>query len=164
MADATESRPAERLKRGLGLTLLLFAVVALVVGVYRERAISRAAAEIEVEKTEAAAVTVFYFHGDERCRTCNKIEAETERVVSTRFAAELASGELVLKVVNFDRPENLHYRDDYQLAFGTVLVRGRGEEAAWKNLEEVWDHVNADPPAFEDYLVANLRQMLESGR
>lgn len=148
-------------KRATGYLLLLVALGSLVAGVMREWRAERDAMPAPDIPGDSPVVTVFYFHGNKRCKTCRKIEAEARRVVETRFAKELRQGTLAFETVNFDAPENLHYRDDYELSFSTVLVRGVGSEPQWKNMDAVWDYVNSDAAQFESYLAQGITSMLE---
>ncbi|HLP77309.1 MAG TPA: nitrophenyl compound nitroreductase subunit ArsF family protein, partial [Candidatus Paceibacterota bacterium] len=60
-------------------------------------------------------VTAFYFHGTVRCETCLAIELLAKQAVQRRFALELADKRLVFASINYDEPENQHYREQYKL-------------------------------------------------
>jgi hypothetical protein len=149
----------------LGLAVLMVAVASAAFGLWRE---SARAAETGGEAADPApsrqAAVVYYFHGDARCPTCLAIERQTHRVVTNRFADELSEEALSFEVVNFDSAEGRHYRDRYDLAFGTVVVQAPGESGPWRNLSEVWTLIRAEPFEFEEYLVGNVRAVLESPR
>lgn len=106
-------------------------------------------------------VTVYYFHGDTRCKTCLAIESQTAHVIRARFAPELEDEALRFEIVNYDTPSNAHYLQDYDLSFGSVVVQGVGEDRSWENLAEVWTLIHGEPAAFEAYIVAHVRRMLE---
>lgn len=118
------------------------------------------------KQAEQSIVRVYYFHGNQRCRTCKKIEALTKKTLEESFADRLKDGTMEFQVVNVDKTENEHFVDDYQLAIRSVVVSGRegGKETAWRRLDKVWQLVH-DEPAFSDYLrkeIAALTQGADS--
>jgi hypothetical protein len=65
------------------------------------------------------------------------------------------------QTLNFDRPENKHFIDDYGLAFKTVVVseRKKGKEVRFSKFDDVWK-LHDDPKAFKDYLSKGIREYL----
>lgn len=110
-------------------------------------------------------VVVYYFHGDQRCRTCMHIEEATEETLRARFGKELAAQRLAWRTVNFDRDENEHVIRDYKLvAQSVVLVEYRdGKEVRAKNLDKVWRLIH-DDHAFEAYVRDEIVAFLGAGR
>ena len=167
----------QRMKSLAGILLVAIAVSATAIGLRREAGQAAPAppadegARSALEGTppapaEALAepVAVFYFHGDTRCVTCRAIESRTAAAVQERFAEELASDRLRFESVNFEAPEGRHFQEAYELAFGTVVVQGTGEERPWENLSEVWTLVRDPSDAFETYITEHVRRMLEEAR
>lgn len=161
---ASESSPTRKGlgKPMMGLALVVVAIGAVAIGLAREASKSPVveAALTPIERPQA--VTVYYFHGETRCPTCLKIEAATERVVSEWFPDQLDAGTLRYEAVNYDVPSDRHFRNDYNLAFGSVVVQGVGEARPWENLAEVWSLIHDDPAVFEAYLVEHITIMLET--
>lgn len=85
-----------------------------------------------------------YFHGDQRCPTCMKLEAYSSEAIQSGFEKEVKDSSLVFRTVNWDREENAHYLDDYQLyTKALILSRMRdGNEVAWTNLDSIWQLVD----------------------
>jgi len=104
---------------------------------------------------------VYCFHGNTRCPTCNAIESQAEETVKNDFAAELESGDIEWKVLNYEEPDgsDLAEKFDVQIASVVLARRHRGQIVDWKPLGKVWALV-ADKPAFADYLRGEIRQML----
>lgn len=69
---------------------------------------------------------------------------------------------LRFEVVNFEQPEHRHFRDDFGLSFGSVVVHGPGPEVQWENLGEVWKLIHDDPAKFEACIVRHVQSMLEA--
>lgn len=107
------------------------------------------------------AVAVYYFHGNFRCATCNKLERYSREAVQEAFSNELASGYMTWQAVNVEKPENGHFVGDFKLTTRSLVVAGeRGGKLEWANLERIWDLVG-DPPAFKAYVQAGVRPFLE---
>ena len=147
-----------------GAIVLIVAVGALAFGLAREfsRSERAAAPQPAAAPAQPDAVTVYYFHGDTRCPTCRAIETKATATVHEEFADELADGRLRFEVINYDTPENSHFREDFDLSFGSVVVQGPGEDRPWENLADVWTLVNADPLDFQAYLVEHIDRMLSA--
>lgn len=100
-------------------------------------------------RAEAPKTTIYYFHGNTRCATCNKMEKYTVSAVEEKFAQNLADGLLEIKVVNVDLPENKHFVQDYKLyTKAVILAKGNGQ---WKNLDRIWTLVK-DEKNFRQYI------------
>ena len=113
-------------------------------------------ATVSQEKT-----IVYYFHGNMRCRTCNKIEMYTKESINAGFAKELSEGLLEIRMVNTDKSENEHFISDFQLTNrSVVLVQNRGEKLEkWKNLDRIWLLVRKKE-AFQTYIDAETRAFM----
>ncbi|HMS15596.1 MAG TPA: nitrophenyl compound nitroreductase subunit ArsF family protein [Planctomycetota bacterium] len=148
-------------QRFLGAALITFAVASLAYGIVRERGREGESAIPAAEAFDAA-VTVYYFHTDVRCKTCNAIEAKTRSVLERTFASELALGRLRFVAINMDAPDGRVYRDRFDLSFGTVVVIGRGQPSAFQNLEEVWGLIGGEELEFDEYITSHVRTALEA--
>jgi len=92
----------------------------------------------------------YYFHGDKRCMTCKKLESFSEEAFTAGFQKELEDSILIWRTVNYDKKDNKHFIDDYQL-YTKALVLSRikdGKEMEWKNLDKIWQKVGNQ----EDYI------------
>lgn len=107
-------------------------------------------------------VVVTYFTSDQRCDTCLKIEKLTQDAIHSQFSDALEKKEIIFQTINYDRAENKHFIDDYQLAFKTVVVseRKKGKEQRWSKYDKVWELVN-DPEKFSSYLQQGIHQYLD---
>ena len=114
---------------------------------------SKLHATVTEEKT-----IVYYFHGNMRCRTCNKIETYTKEAINTGFAGELADGLLEIRIINIDKSENEHFIKDFQLTNRSVVLVGNEEDKAkkWKNLDRIWLLVRKKE-AFQSYISEEIQ-------
>ncbi len=113
------------------------------------------------DELPADGVVVYYFHGRQRCYTCNKMETLADAAVHETFADYLDDGLVVFRAVNIQTPENNHFAHDFELrSAGIVMVeRLNGEQLRWHRLDEVWQKVRNDD-AFKSYIVENLSTCL----
>lgn len=154
-----------RLRTWLGRALLAFAVGALGVGIARQQgrtsdlccsAVARvpAAGATTVAQADVTSpvVKVYYFHGTNRCRTCNRIEELSRSVVQEKYGAQMAAGDLVFESVNIDESQHEHFVNDFQLTMRTVVV-AKGDR--YERLDKVWQLVR-DEAAFRDYVTRKV--------
>lgn len=138
-----------------GLVLGLVAIASA-----EEPVVAAPADSASVDSVEKAAqpaadqkIIATYFHGNRRCPTCMKLEAYSQEAITGGFAAEIESGLIEWRVVNFDEEENEHFTKDYGLfSQSVILSRVRdGKETDWKNLDKIWTLVG-DKPEFLAYV------------
>lgn len=111
----------------------------------------------------ADGLVVYYFHGNTRCPTCKSIESQAKQVVDTDFASQLARGEVVWKVLNYEQPANAELARKFDIqAPVVVLARLKdGKIEQWNRLDEVWALVG-DKPAFAQFLRDHIARMLNA--
>lgn len=80
----------------------LLAILTLAACGNNQNANTQAAAQIEQED----AVEVLYFHGKQRCITCNAIERLTKEVIEQDFAQQLKDGKIIFKVIDISTKED----------------------------------------------------------
>lgn len=106
-------------------------------------------------------LNVYYFHGNQRCKTCVRMETFTQSTVMNQFFKQVRDGEIHLNLVNVDLPENQHYIDDYQLVFRTVVIANthNGVDTDWRRLDRAWELANNEQ-AFSQYLTEEINAMV----
>ncbi|MCU0306084.1 MAG: nitrophenyl compound nitroreductase subunit ArsF family protein [Thermoanaerobaculales bacterium] len=111
--------------------------------------------------TQTPRFVVYYFHGNQRCATCRKIEAYSEEAITSGFADEMVRGALAFRAVNVDEAQNKHYVQDFQLTNKSVVVveYRDGEVSRFKNLNEIWLKVG-DKEAYFDYMRDSTREFI----
>ena len=158
-----------RLRQAITAALLAFvAVSAAYVAVREIRAGGRAdarggAASAPAESEPGAGVLVYYFHSSQRCAVCNTVEALTARTLRERFAAELNSGKLAWRTVDYDRPGGKRYIKEFELAGNAVIVLDRrAGRRTPRELGDVW-RLTGDPVAFSEYVGREVSAVLAGG-
>jgi hypothetical protein len=111
----------------------------------------------------ANGVMAYYLHTTARCSSCITIETWTAEAIRKTFAAALADGTLVWRVLDVEEPANTHFIEDYELVSkSVVLVRyTNGKPGKWENLQDVWQLLG-DQKAFQDYITSSTRSFLDS--
>lgn len=91
-------------------------------------------------------VVVLYFHGKQRCVTCNAIERLTKEVVDS-----LANEQIAMQVIDLSKSENEALADQYQVTWSALIVE-RGDHV--ENLTEAgFGYAKNQPQVFKAKLV-----------
>ena len=108
---------------------------------------------------------VYYFRSNTRCPTCRSIESQSHDTVQAEFASQLDSGEVIWKILNYEKPANAELTKRFEIQMPVVvLVRMKdGQIADWKRLDQVWALVG-DKPAFREYVRGKIAGMLGAGQ
>jgi hypothetical protein len=147
------------------VVLLVFVATSLVYVGMREVSQPVGAGEVVKSVVAAEDVTpfvVYYFHGNVRCTTCEAIEKGTREAVMGNFAKGIEDGTIAWRVVNFDAPENAHFRKEFDLSFqSVVLVEQReGRVARWENVLDVWVNIHEADDVFERFVVETVDKFM----
>lgn len=112
---------------------------------------------------QSSRVEVLYFHGKQRCITCNAIEKLSREVVQKEFAAELKTGKLVFKVVDISKPEYEKLADSYEVTWSSLFVnRWQGGKESRKNMTEyAFSYAKNSPDVFKAGLAKALKEQLK---
>ncbi len=111
----------------------------------------------------SAEYVAYYFHGNRRCPTCQKLESYSNQAVTTGFAGQIDEQVLDWQIVNYDEAGNEHYMDDYELSHqSVVLTRVQdGQVTDWTNLARIWELVG-DEAEFTEYVQTEITTFMET--
>lgn len=137
-----EGKAPNRLKQMISLLLLAVVGASLAVMVMRESPRQVATGTVAMSQK---GTTVYYFYGNHRCATCNRMEGLTKKAIQDKGVA--------YKAVNLDEPANEHFVKDFQLDSRVVVIQRDG---TYKKMDEVWDLVG-DEEAFIAYIQRGLQ-------
>jgi len=115
------------------------------------------------DASPADGLIVYYLHSNTRCPTCRMIESQAHEVVQSEFTAELASGAVTWKVVNYEEPSAAELAKKFEIQMPVVVLArmAGGEIAQWKRLDRVWALVG-DKPGYASYVQDEIRQMVRA--
>lgn len=102
---------------------------------------------------------VLYFHGKQRCITCNAIERLTNEVLSESFFKQLGSEEIVVRVIDISKEENETIADKYEVTWSSlILVKGD----TIRNMTEVgFSYAKNSPDIFKEKLKIEIDELLK---
>lgn len=108
-------------------------------------------------------IEVIDFHTTHRCKTCLKIESQTEQLLKAAYKEELDKGLIVFKIVNIDETENYAMAEHFEAAstalFINVVRNGKEEHI---DLTDFAFMKAFDEAAFQAGLKENLDQQLKT--
>src|SRR5574344_1910883 len=108
---------------------LLFILLA-VVGLASCGNCQNANARTSTKAVQKEYVEVLYFHGKQRCMTCNAIEKLTSEVVGKYYAGQQKKGKVRFKVIDISTKEGERIADKYEVTWSSLFVN------KWKNGKE----------------------------
>ncbi len=89
---------------------------------------------------------VLYFHGKQRCITCNAIEKLTKEVIDS-----LANKNVVMKVIDISQKENETIADKYEVTWSSLILDRSGKV---ENLTDMgFSYAKGQPEVFKAKLV-----------
>lgn len=131
-----------RLKQVVSSVLILLVLGSLGMMVLRESKRPPVPSQAAVKQE---GTTVYYFHGNQRCSSCDRIEALTLKAIEGQGCT--------FKAVNLDEPVNEHFVKDFELDTRVVVIQHEGN---YKKMENVWGLVNGKDADFITYIQSGL--------
>ena len=119
--------------------------------------------EQKIEDTPKNSIEVLYFHGKQRCATCQAIEKETKALIDSQFADEVKSGKVRFRVVDITKPENEALADKYEITWSSlVLVKyDEGKDTSENLTQFAFANARSNPAQFKKELATKINQMLK---
>lgn len=111
---------------------LLFVLLA-VVGLLSCWNGQNANAQTSTKTAQNEYVEILYFHGKQRCITCNAIEKLTKEVVEKDFVAQLKNGKVVFKTIDISTKEGEKIADKYEVTWSSLYINKWKEGKETKN-------------------------------
>ena len=108
-------------------------------------------------------VEVLYFHGKQRCATCQAIEKETKALIDSQFADAVNSGKVRFRVVDITKSENEALADKYEITWSSLVIvkYNNGKETAENLTQFAFANARSNPAQFKKELAAKINQMLK---
>jgi thiol-disulfide isomerase/thioredoxin len=98
-------------------------------------------------------VEVYFFHRNRRCGPCNTIENNTKKIINTQFKEQVEKGELSLKIINTDNPDNQQIAQKFNSRSTALFVVAKnGQEEVITNLTMMAMRLARDEVAFSEEL------------
>lgn len=108
-------------------------------------------------------VEVLYFHGKQRCATCQAIEKNTKETVETQFAEQLKNGTIIFKTIDISKEENEAIADKYEVTWSSLfLVRYQDGKENVENLTKyAFANARTTPDIFKKGLTEKINELLK---
>ena len=115
------------------------------------------------EDTPKDGVEVLYFHGKQRCATCQAIEKETKSLIDAQFADAVKSGKVRFRVVDITKAENEALADKYEITWSSLVIvkYNNGKETSENLTQFAFANARSNPAQFKKELAAKINRMLK---
>jgi hypothetical protein len=104
---------------------------------------------------------VYYLHSSTRCDNCRAMESQTKETLETDFSSQLNRGEIVWKVLNYEKPLGAVLAMKFEVKDPIVVLATmkNNQISGWKRLDQSMALVG-DKPAFKKYVREEVERML----
>lgn len=120
-------------------------------------------AQDTAESNLKAYVEVLYFHGKQRCLTCNAIERLTKEVLNKDFARQLKEGKVVFKVIDISTKEGEKIADKYEVTWSSLFINKwkDGKETKNNMTEFGFSYAKSSPDVFKEGIKKKINELLK---
>lgn len=108
-------------------------------------------------------IEVLYFHGKQRCITCNTIEKLTKEVLDKDFVQQLKDGKIVFKIIDISKKENEKIAEKYEVTWSSLFVnKWKGGKETPNNMTEfAFSYAKSSPDVFKEGLIKKINELLK---
>ena len=137
----------------------LLAMLTLAACGRNQNANAQAAAQTDQEDV----IEVLYFHGKQRCITCNAIERLTKEVVETDFAGQLKDGKIIFKVIDISTKEGEKIADAYEVTWSSLYInKWRDGKESRNNMTDFgFSYAKDSPDVFKAGVKKKIEELLK---
>lgn len=135
------------------LLVLFFAAIMLSACLTGQKPESKESGEQDL--LSQADVTVFYFHGKQRCVTCLTVQEVTQQAMIERFAK---NKDVQFVEIDFSIPENEPLAEKYEIVFSSLIVAT--PESYVDITEQAFDLAMSKPEELKDLIEKEVKTLL----
>ena len=108
-------------------------------------------------------VEVLYFHGKQRCITCNAIENLAKEVVLNDFAQQVKDGTVVMKIIDISTKDGEKIADKYEVSWSSLFINKWNDGIESKNnmTEFGFSYAKNSPDVFKDGVKKKIDELLK---
>lgn len=120
-------------------------------------------AQTSTKAAQKEYVEVLYFHGKQRCVTCNAIEKLTKEVVEKDFAEQLKNGKVVFKVIDISTKEGEKIADKYEVTWSSLYINKwkDGKETKNNMTDFGFSYAKGSPDVFKAGVKKKIDELLK---
>lgn len=119
--------------------------------------------QTSTKATQKDVIEVLYFHGKQRCITCNAIEKLTKEVIDKDFAQQLKDGKIVFKVIDISTKEGEKIADKYEVTWSSLYINKwkDGKEAKNNMTDFGFSYAKGSPDVFKAGIKKKIDELLK---
>lgn len=108
-------------------------------------------------------IEILYFHGKQRCITCNAIERLTREVIEKEFINELKSGKVKFTVIDISQEENEKIAEQYEVSWSSLFVnKWKGGKENINNMTQFgFSYAKNSPEVFKEGVKKKIKELLK---
>lgn len=116
-----------------------------------------------VRATQKDVIEVIYFHGKQRCITCNAIEKLTKEVVETDFVQQLNDAKITFQIVDISTKEGEQLADKYEVTWSSLYInRWKDGREAKNNMTDLgFSYAKSSPDLFKAGVKKKIDELLK---
>jgi len=114
------------------------------------------------QESLSPALKVLYFHGNNRCLTCNNMEKFTRELLKQEYQKELERGKIIFETFNFDDDANKEIVKKYKVESSSLLlVKTKNGKEKVSNITDIgFSYAKTDPERFKKEVRRKLNEKL----
>lgn len=103
---------------------------------------------------------VLYFHGTNRCVTCNAVENNTKKILEEHYKTQLNNGIIKFIAYNIDEEANKTIVEKYEVAFSTLLlIKADGSKIDFT--DKAFQYAKTNPTKYTELFKAEIDKNLK---
>lgn len=108
-------------------------------------------------------VEVLYFHGKQRCITCNAIEKLTKETIDQDFAQQLKEGKVIFKIIDISTEEGEKIADKYEVTWSSLYINKwkDGKETKNNMTDFGFSNAKSSPETFKAGVKKQMDELLK---
>lgn len=122
-----------------------------------------AKAQSSEKNSQKEYVEVLYFHGKQRCVTCNAIENATKEVMDKDFAEQLKNGKVVFRIIDISTKEGEKIADKYEVTWSSLFINKwkDGKETKNNMTDFGFSYAKGSPDVFKEGVKKKINELLK---
>lgn len=116
-----------------------------------------------MQTTQKEYVEILYFHGKQRCITCNAIERLTKEVLDKEFAQQLTDGKVVFQTIDLSTKEGEKIADLYEVTWSSLFINKwkDGKETKHNMTDFGFSYAKGSPDVFKEGVKKEVNELLK---
>jgi len=108
-------------------------------------------------------IEVMYFHGTNRCITCNAVESHAKTLLEEKYKNEIKNGTIKFVSYNIDEATSKTLVEKYEIAFSTLLIVRKLDKKESKTdfTNTAFQYAKNNPTKYKELLKAEVDKNLK---